>query len=227
MIAVLKSIPVLTASAPMSESTASIWAATISGRHLVDGLDADRVLGGDRRDRRGAVDAEGGEGLEIGLDPGATARIGAGDRQRARPRTASLSDRAIGGRHGMLSLLTIEMPSFEQRDGIESGAACFLRWYEPDQVRRVCGGCHTLSAERSPEAFFSSVGSIRDRQIAAAGGPGRAERREGVRDASGLASGECHHPLRPTALAPSVGCPPVGCGLHAFCRPPDMPDRPA
>ena len=33
--------------------------------------------------------------------------------------------------------------------------ACFLRWYEPDQVRRVCG-LATLSAHsRSPEAVFS------------------------------------------------------------------------
>ena len=35
-------------------------------------------------------------------------------------------------------------------DGIGSMRACFLRWYEPDQVRRVCGWCHTLSARALP-----------------------------------------------------------------------------
>ena len=38
----------------------------------------------------------------------------------------------------------------EFRDGIETRTACFLRWYEPDQVRRVCGFGHTLSARGAP-----------------------------------------------------------------------------
>lgn len=57
------------------------------------------------------------------------------------------------------------MPSSGQRDGIESGAACFLRWYDPDQVQRVCGCCHTLSASRSPEAVLS-LGRIIHTEVA-------------------------------------------------------------
>ena len=37
----------------------------------VHALDADGVLGGQRRDRRGAVDAVRGKGLQVGLDAGA------------------------------------------------------------------------------------------------------------------------------------------------------------
>jgi len=84
-------------------------------RDLMDGLHAEGVLGGDRRDGRGAIDTERGKRLEVGLDPGPTTRIGAGDRERARLRPASLCDRTIGGRHGMSSLLTTEMPSSGER----------------------------------------------------------------------------------------------------------------
>ena len=45
-------------------------------RHLGDREDRSRVLGGDRGEHRGAVDAERGEGFEIGLDAGAGAGIG-------------------------------------------------------------------------------------------------------------------------------------------------------
>src|SRR4026207_1843447 len=48
---------------------------------LVDLSDSDGVLGGDRRERRGAVDANSGEGLEIRLDSGASARIRSRDRK--------------------------------------------------------------------------------------------------------------------------------------------------
>ena len=41
--------------------------------------DGHRVLRGDGRDRRGAVQPVGGEGPQVGLDAGASARIGAGD----------------------------------------------------------------------------------------------------------------------------------------------------
>jgi hypothetical protein len=41
------------------------------------------------------------------------------------------------------------------RDGIRVAWACFLRWYEPDQVRRVCGRATLSARSRSPEAVFS------------------------------------------------------------------------
>ena len=49
------------------------------GRHVVDGGHAPGVLRGQRGDHRGAVDAERREGLQIGLDAGAAAGIGARD----------------------------------------------------------------------------------------------------------------------------------------------------
>ena len=51
-------------------------------RQFEDVGDRDRVLGRDRGDRRGAVDAKRREGLEVGLDPSAAAGVGAGDGKR-------------------------------------------------------------------------------------------------------------------------------------------------
>ena len=45
------------------------------GRDVVDRGDPNRVLRGDRGDRRHPVDAAGGKGLEVGLDPGTAARV--------------------------------------------------------------------------------------------------------------------------------------------------------
>ena len=78
------SIPILTASTPMSSATARTWARMISGGIGMDGGDADRVLGGDRGDRGHAVDAAGGERLQVGLDAGAAAGVRPGDRQDPR-----------------------------------------------------------------------------------------------------------------------------------------------
>ena len=50
--------------------------------HRVHGAHADGVLGGDRHDHRGSVDPELMEGLEVRLDAGATAGIGAGNGER-------------------------------------------------------------------------------------------------------------------------------------------------
>ena len=69
------SIPILTASTPMSSATARTWARMIVGRDRVDGGDADRVLRGDRGDRGHAVDAAGRERLQVGLDAGAATRV--------------------------------------------------------------------------------------------------------------------------------------------------------
>ncbi|MGY4452385.1 hypothetical protein ACVWZR_007045 [Bradyrhizobium sp. i1.3.1] len=52
------------------------------GGHRVDAGDAARILRRQRRDRGGAIDAERGKGLQVGLDAGAAARIGAGDGER-------------------------------------------------------------------------------------------------------------------------------------------------
>ena len=51
--------------------------------HLVDGCHLARVLRGEGDDRRHAVHARGRERLQIGLDPGPTAGIGARDRDTA------------------------------------------------------------------------------------------------------------------------------------------------
>ncbi len=51
------------------------------GRQLEDLGHADRVLRGDRGDRRRAMHAKGGESLQVGLDAGPAARIGSSDRQ--------------------------------------------------------------------------------------------------------------------------------------------------
>ena len=52
-------------------------------RHLVDGGDLARVLRRERDDRRHAVNAGGGERLQVGLDPGPSAGIGARNRDAA------------------------------------------------------------------------------------------------------------------------------------------------
>ena len=56
--------------------------------------DAEGVLGGDGRDRRGAVDSQRGEGLEVGLDAGSTPGVGARDGQRDRELHAVRSRRS-------------------------------------------------------------------------------------------------------------------------------------
>ena len=72
------SMPVLTASTPMSVTTLSIWPAP--GPAAPGGrLDAECVLGGDGDEGGGAPHAVGLERLEVGDDAGAAARVGAGD----------------------------------------------------------------------------------------------------------------------------------------------------
>ena len=75
------SIPTLTASTPMSSTTARTWATIIAGDTASTAVTADGVLRRDRRDRGRAVHAGAGEGLQVGLDPGAAAGVRAGDRQ--------------------------------------------------------------------------------------------------------------------------------------------------
>ena len=70
-----------------SENTASIWAATKSAGTSWIAVTPRRVLGGERGDHAGAVDAQRRERLEIALQAGAAAGVGArdgdGDRRHA------------------------------------------------------------------------------------------------------------------------------------------------
>src|SRR5680860_1619691 len=60
-----------------------IWATTKSaGTTWIPAGDAARVLRGECGDGAGAVDAERGDGLEVGLDAGAAAGVGNGDGER-------------------------------------------------------------------------------------------------------------------------------------------------
>ena len=77
------SIPVFSASTPMSLTTLSNCVRDEGGRQRLDALHADSVLRRHRRQDAHAVDAEGGKRLQIRLDARAAAGIGAGDGQRA------------------------------------------------------------------------------------------------------------------------------------------------
>ena len=66
----------------MSPATASICAVTRSADSGATASTPLRVLRGDGGDRAGAVDAERGERLQVGLDAGAAARVAARDCQR-------------------------------------------------------------------------------------------------------------------------------------------------
>ena len=80
-VAAVPSIPILTASTPMSSATARTWATIISGATASTPLTPDRVLRRDRGDRRHPVHAAARERLEVGLDAGAAAGVRAGDRE--------------------------------------------------------------------------------------------------------------------------------------------------
>jgi len=58
-------------------------AADSGGGQRVDAADAARVLCGGAGEDGAAVDADGGEGLQVGLDAGAAAGVAAGDREDA------------------------------------------------------------------------------------------------------------------------------------------------
>ena len=73
------SIPILMAPTSRSSSTARAWSATNPAGTGWTRQNPARVLSGERGDRRGAMDALGGEGLEVGLDPGAARGVRASD----------------------------------------------------------------------------------------------------------------------------------------------------
>ena len=80
------SIPVFTARTAKSASTLSNCSVTVRGGSGRNGVDAPGVLRGDRGEDAGAVRAQRGEDLEVGLDAGAAAGVGAGDGEDRRRR---------------------------------------------------------------------------------------------------------------------------------------------
>ncbi len=120
-------------------------------RQLVHRCHRDRVLGGERDDGARPVRARGGKRLQIGLDAGAAARVGRGNRQHAWNHSAPFARH--GGTHGspMRPLLRRSFrtnvcaapagqspaPPASVRDASSLRLLNSLRRYEPDQVRRV------------------------------------------------------------------------------------------
>ena len=84
-VAAVASIPVFTASQPMSLDDGLDLGGDELGRHHVNAGHAQRVLRRQRGDRGGAVDPERREGLEVGLDTGPSPGIGPGNCQGPRP----------------------------------------------------------------------------------------------------------------------------------------------
>ena len=77
--------------------------------------------------------------------------------------------------------------------------ACFLRRYEPDQVRRVCGvSPHSQRARRSPEAVFGCA--VKPSTLASA----RRRRRRGSRDPPARCAARGAGPGRSAARRPGA-----------------------
>ena len=74
-------MPIFTASTPMSSTTARTCSTMNSAGTVWIAGHADGVLRGQRGDRGHPVDAAAGERLQVGLDAGAAAGVGAGDRE--------------------------------------------------------------------------------------------------------------------------------------------------
>src|SRR3989304_3687282 len=96
--------------------------------------------------------------------PNATPMIAVTRMSRGRHRPSAATRDPVSGGEGAIVVMSADPPRQKRRppeeDGIELERACFLRRYEPDQVRRVCGWA-TLSAPwRSPEAIFSCGGIL-------------------------------------------------------------------
>src|SRR3990172_1578365 len=96
--------------------------------------------------------------------PNATPMIAVTRMSRVRHRPSAATRDPVSGGEGAIEVMAADPPRQKRRppeeDGIELERACFLRRYEPDQVRRVCGWA-TLSAPwRSPEAIFSCGGIL-------------------------------------------------------------------
>ena len=64
------------------------------------------------------------------------------------------------GHDGSIPLLEHRIAAPGHGDGVETERACFLHRYEPDQVPRVCGLGHTLSAYALPGGGYEVVGGV-------------------------------------------------------------------
>ena len=109
------------------------------------------------RRRRGRADAD---GRRAGREDAGAARRRRGG---GRPAAAAVVEHATsdddeeddGVLHADSILAEDRDAAPGNRDGDRVAWACFLRWYEPDQVRRVCGLATLSALSRSPEAVFS------------------------------------------------------------------------
>ena len=158
----LASIPILTAATAKSSRTAAICAATISGGSGWTAAHAQRVLRRDRGDGAGSVDAERGEGLEVGLDARAAAGIGAGDRQRdrdhARVASTQARVRASGSAFSVMSVTTETMSAPAARQArprsmlrppmATSGIAPIRRFHSPIRSSPCGAEAHGLQDRR-------------------------------------------------------------------------------
>ena len=83
-VSAVPSMPIFTASTPMSSATVRDLLDDELARHRVDAGHADGALGRQRRDRGHPVHAAARERLQVGLDAGAAAGVRAGDREHGR-----------------------------------------------------------------------------------------------------------------------------------------------
>ena len=81
-VSALPIIPILTASTPMSLTTAAIWSITICVGTMMHGIDAKRILRGNRGNRRHRMPAEHRHRLDISLNPRPAAAVGASDKDQ-------------------------------------------------------------------------------------------------------------------------------------------------
>ena len=118
IISVLESIPVFTASAPISETIASIWDWMTGigvSKHVGH---AERVLRGDGRDSAGAEYSHRAECLQVGLDTGTATRVGACYRHYAWNAAFGHGDLlffALGASFSLMSRLFLRMMSWSVR----------------------------------------------------------------------------------------------------------------
>ena len=136
-------MPIFTASTPISATTDVDLLQHQLGRHRQHGVDAERVLGGDRGDRGHRVAAEHRHGLDVGLDAGAAAGIGAGDDQD--PRRHGLNLRAPSRRDIVRAAAPtrdrprrVELPpQFGQTPSSASSTQSAQKVHSNEQMQRV------------------------------------------------------------------------------------------
>src|SRR3972149_5403767 len=95
--------------------------------------------------------------------PNATPMIAVTRMSRVRHRPSAATRDPVSGGEGAIEVMAAGPPRQRCRppeeDGIELERACFLRRYEPDQVRRGCGWA-PLSAPRGSPGGGVSCGGV-------------------------------------------------------------------